>query len=321
LVPALLKRARDVARRLLGVPARDRLVPALRAYTRFMPRGSGKSALWRWVIAPHFGWLAHDFEASTRFGARLRGNTQDFIQRHVYYFGLWEPNLTAFLARRLRPGDVFIDVGANIGYFALQAARLLGPTGSVVAIEASPSIYDMLTRNLALNGARNVRAVNVAVADRPSMLQLFRGPIDNCGGTSLVVDGTPGSTFECVVRAEPLGEIVSAEEWRRARLVKIDVEGAEADVVAGMLPLLARAPRDLELVVEIAPDMLEKQGKRPEDVLKIFRAAGFHAYRIENDYTAASYLNPATARRPTRITEPLVTQTDVVFSRTDAAVL
>jgi FkbM family methyltransferase len=320
-VPGLVSGARNLARRLLGGPVRDRLVPVLRSYTRFMPIGLGKSLLWRSVIAPHFGWRSRDFQVATRFGSRVRGNTQDFIQRHVYYFGLWEPNLTDFLARRLRPGDVFIDVGANIGYFSLQAARLVGSTGAVVAIEASPSIHDKLRANLALNATRNVRTVNLAVSDRASMLRLYLGPVDNVGGTTLVADGTPGSTFECVVPARPLGDIVTADEWRRARLVKIDVEGAEAAVVAGMVPLLAQAPPDLELVVEIAPRTLERQGNSPEDVLQIFRAAGFHAYKIENDYSAESYLDPRATRRPTRISGPLVTQTDVVFSRTDAPVL
>jgi FkbM family methyltransferase len=321
LLPTLVRGARDVARRLLGTPARHKLVPTLRAYTRFMPTAFGKSLLWRSVIAPHFGWLSRDFEVSTRFGSRMRGNTQDFIQRHIYYFGLWEPNLTHFLGERLHPGDVFIDVGANIGYFSLQAARLVGSTGTVVAIEASPSIHALLNENLALNQTQNVRTVNLAVAERPSTLHLYLGPADNRGGTTLVASGTPGSTFECDVQAQPLGDIVTADEWRRARLVKIDVEGAEASVVAGMVPLLAQAHRELELVVEIAPRTLARQGKSPEDVLGIFRAAGFHAYKIENDYSADGYLDPVAARRPTRITGPLVTQTDVVFSRTDAAVL
>jgi hypothetical protein len=202
-LPALVRSARKIGWRILGGPAGDRLVPALRVYTRFMPGRLGKALLWRSVIAPHFGWRPRDFEVETRFGSRMRGNTRDFIQRHIYYFGLWERNLTDFLAQRLRPGDVFIDVGANIGYFSLQAAKLVGSTGSVIAIEASPSIYGWLTANLALNDTRNVRTVNLAVSDRSSMLRLYMGPADNIGGTTLVAAGTPGSTFECVVAARP----------------------------------------------------------------------------------------------------------------------
>lgn len=76
------------------------------------------------------------------------------------------------MAERLKPGDVFVDVGANIGYFSLLASKLVGPGGRVVAIEASPEVFDLLRRNLELNKAHNVRAVNVAISDREGSLQL-----------------------------------------------------------------------------------------------------------------------------------------------------
>jgi FkbM family methyltransferase len=316
----VVKSARKLLGRLLTPAIRSRLVPLLRAYIRFMPGIVGKQRLWGSVIAPFFGWLPYKFDVRTRFGARMRGNTEDFIQRRLYYFGLWEPDLTRFLADRLRPGDVFVDIGANIGYFSLYAAKLVGSKGDVVAIEASPSIYTKLRENLALNGADNVRALNLAAASQAGTLSLYRGPADNQGGTTLVADGTSGATFECQVAAEPLTSIVTRQEWERARLVKVDVEGAEAAVAEGMAPLLANAREDLEIVMEIAPRMLARQGKRPQDILRMFEAAGFHAYRLENDYSssAGSYLESVHQRRPLRITEPLTSQTDVVFSRIDS---
>jgi FkbM family methyltransferase len=315
--------ARAASKRVLTASVRSRLVPLLRAYLRFMPVGLGKRSLWRRLIVPYFGWLSHEFMASTRFGARMRGNSQDFIQRHLYYFGLWEPNLTKFLAERLRPGDAFVDVGANVGYFSLQAARLVGDQGRVVAIEASPSLYARLLENLALNAVRNVRALNVAAADRTGRLRLYHGPADNQGGSTLLASATSGATFECEVAAQPLAALVTREEWRRARVIKIDVEGAEAAVAEGMAALLADARPDLEVVMEIAPHLLAKQGRRAQDILALFGAAGFHAYRLENDYSssAGGYLGPITQHRPARITGPLTIQTDVVFSRIDGPVL
>lgn len=61
--------------------------------------------------------------------------TTDIIQRYLYLFGTWEPHLTAWIHQRLTPGATFIDVGANIGYYSLLAAHLVGPTGRVVAVE------------------------------------------------------------------------------------------------------------------------------------------------------------------------------------------
>ena len=95
-----------------------------------------------------------------------------------FVFGIWEPNLTNFVQQRLRVGDTFVDVGANLGYYSLLASKLVGALGHVVAIEASPAIAAHLTKNLHLNNATNVRVVNAAAADRAGTLALYRGPSD-----------------------------------------------------------------------------------------------------------------------------------------------
>lgn len=77
-------------------------------------------------------------DGTTEEGIHFRCRLPDFIQMYVYLFGMWEPDLVAFLRRRMRPGDTFIDVGAHIGYVSALASKLVGPRGTVVAIEASP---------------------------------------------------------------------------------------------------------------------------------------------------------------------------------------
>jgi len=106
-------------------------------------------------------------------------------------------------------------------------------------------------------------------------------------------------------------------------LIKIDVEGAEWRVISGLTALSHVCRRDLEIVVEVAPRMLQEQGKSCQDVLDFFGAWGMHPYSIENDYLAAAYYSRTPPRRPQRIVRiPTETeQTDVIFSRTDAAFL
>jgi precorrin-6B methylase 2 len=94
----------------------------------------------------------------------MKGDAKDIIQQYIYYFGVWEPRITGWVSRHLAPGDTFIDVGANIGYYSLLASPLVGKTGTVVAIEASPRTFDDLLFNLELNNVSNVRPVNVAVS-------------------------------------------------------------------------------------------------------------------------------------------------------------
>ena len=141
---------------------RSHLVPLVRAYIRYCPVKRGKVFVWTRIVEPYIAWQPHAFRARTVFGAHLEGDSQDLIQQWVYYFGVWEPVLTRWIRRTLRRGDTFVDVGANIGYFALLASKSVGPAGRVVAIEASPTICASLQRNVASNGARNVRVVNAA---------------------------------------------------------------------------------------------------------------------------------------------------------------
>lgn len=302
---------RDVTRRLL--------TPPLRAYIRYCPRAVGKAFLWTRVVDPYLAWHPHRYVARTTFGSELAGDSQEILQQYIYYFGEWEPHLTRWLSHRLRPGDAFIDAGANIGYFSLLASRLVGKEGSVVAIEASPSIYGALDNNLARNKATNVRGVNLAVSDSYGIVKIYRGPDTNLGLTSVLPQA--GHELEGEVPAAPLSAILTEDEINRARVVKIDVEGWEWSAVVGLVPLLYRGREDLEVVVEVSPQRLEQEGRTPEDLFAIFYEAGFTAYCLHNDYSPLSYLAPYAEERPRRIGGPVDYHVDAVFSRERSAVL
>jgi hypothetical protein len=131
---------------------RSALVPLMRAYIRYFPISAGKSFVWSRIVDPYLAWEPRAFRARTAFGFHVEGDSKDLIQQWVYYFGIWEPALTTWIRRRLRRGDLFVDVGANIGYFALLASKAVGRSGRVVAIEASAVIFDSLRRNIVANG-------------------------------------------------------------------------------------------------------------------------------------------------------------------------
>jgi FkbM family methyltransferase len=291
------------------------MTPLARAYLRYAPFTAGKEALWDRVVNPYLAWHAHKFVAPTVFGRCLAGDTADMIQQYLYYFGVWEPVLSAWVAQRLAPGDTFVDVGANIGYYSLLASTRVGGSGTVVAIEPHPGIFRELQGNLARNRARNVRAVNLAASDRTGRCRLFSGPGHNVGEATLFDDGNGAS--ECEVGTAPLSDILQPAEARQARLIKIDVEGAEESVVAGMEPILSGCRADLEVVVEFHPPLLARQGRRPEDLLARFAGAGFRAYVLDNDYTAAACFSLGAERRPVRLQAPIRCETVVVFSRQD----
>jgi FkbM family methyltransferase len=284
----------------------------------------GKQALWDRVAA-HLWWLESDVEAKTSFGATVSVDAGDVTGRYIYYFGMKEPNLTEWIARRLRPGDVFVDVGANIGYFSLLASGLVGDSGKVIAVEALPKIFERLVSNVKANRASNVRTVCSAAWDRRQTLTLYTRADRPPGTTTAVPILADRWRLEdkCQVSAAPLSAILRPYEMRAVRLVKIDVEGAEWHVVAGMTPLLQVCRDDLEIVIEVTRKALVADGKCPEDLLDFFASWGFHAYRIENDYAGSAYFGNNVPLRPTRIEAfPTATeQADLIFSRVDAASL
>jgi FkbM family methyltransferase len=284
-------------------------IPLARAGVRYMRPGRARDNLWQYRVEPYLAWHSHRFTARTVFGSRLRGDTQEVLQQHVYYFGVWEPHLTEWLQSRLSPGDVFLDVGANIGYFALLASGIVGRRGSVVAVEASQSIFAALRANLARNRAANVRAVNAVAAGQAGTRTVYIGPASHTGLTT--VDPGAGWLAESDTEAAPLPEIVGESTWSRVRLVKIDVEGMEDEVVAGMAGALERTRPELELVIELHPPS-------GAALFETLRDHGFHAYALEIDYSPLSYSRIGPPPPARRIEEPPDREVDVIFSRRDS---
>ncbi|MDX3388383.1 FkbM family methyltransferase, partial [Streptomyces niveiscabiei] len=161
------------------------LLRALRTYVRHNPAGPGVPQL-AGHLDEHLKNHPVTTVTRTRSGAHFPVTTSDVIQRYLYLFGAWEPHLTSFVSRRLRPGDTFIDVGANIGYYTVLASQLVGSTGRVVAVEPSPDFHEALAGNVRLNGCANVRTVNTAVSDTPGRLTFYLEDPMNLGGTTAV---------------------------------------------------------------------------------------------------------------------------------------
>lgn len=209
-----------------------------RLYVRRLPVSLGQLWIWNRIIRPYVGWRPIHTEAVTRTGLRLSGQLSDTVHNAVYFFGVWEPALTRCISEQLSEGDIFIDVGANVGVHAMHAAQRVGRSGRVHAIEASPTIARILRRNLARNGLDHVVVThNVAASDRPGTLTVFLHDASNLGATTTQRDNLEASrryVGEESVAALPLADIVPLDDLLRARMIKIDVEGAEWLVLQGL---------------------------------------------------------------------------------------
>lgn len=225
-----------------------------------------------------------DVVHESAYGVRLRLDLRDYTQRGMFY-NAYETHELNFMTAVLRPGDVVIDIGANIGLFALVAARAVGPGGSVHAFEPVPGNCERLEENVQLNGFTNVKLNRSAVRDRAGTVALS---IDaDMASTS----GASTSSFFTVSElADPVREVTAQAETiddyaRRhlvgtaVRLVKIDVEGSEPAVLAGMSEVL-KAHRVDVLMLEVSLYGLDRGGSRIFDAVEPLRLAGYELYRL-----------------------------------------
>jgi FkbM family methyltransferase len=276
---------------------------AARIYLRWMPGRIGKSIVWNRIVRPYILWRNLPATARPDFGAKMEGELGDIIHNHLYFFGVWEPGVTRVYRLHLRPGDVCIDIGANVGAHALLAASIVGNAGQVHAVEASPAIFRRLLRNLALSAARQVRPYNVAVTDAAMPVTIFLHDSSNLGGTTIMPSeaNCRPTTREVVIEGNSLPNIVPIDHIRAARLIKIDGEGAEWLVLTGMQDVLSQLRDDCLVLLEVSSNALADQGKSIDDVLSLMQAHGFEPFQISNPYDPKFYF-----RSPGRVLSSVI---------------
>jgi len=203
-------------------------------------------------------------------GQRMRVGLGSTVGRSIWWRHTYEIEIDQLLRRVLRPGDVFIDVGANVGYFSPVAAQLVGPLGEVHSFEPDPRAHALLARSVVKNRLNNVWCHRVAVWGEPTRLTLS-GPGDLA--FRYVAEAGVNRSEVPVIAVQMDAYLGAVHIGRPIRLVKIDVEGAEVEVIRGMSEVL-RTDRPL-IVVEAEDSTLARFDRRIED---IFTALGNYGY-------------------------------------------
>jgi FkbM family methyltransferase len=229
----------------------------------------------------------HTALVATRWGAKMLVDTRDsLLAPWLLLDGLWEANITGWLQSTLKPGQVFVDVGANIGYFTLLGGGLVGPTGRVVAVEAHPGLAELLRRNVVVNGMHHhVTAWHRAAWSEATTLQ-FHQRVHFAANSSVGSVGSSGladldDTEEVVdVEAVALDDLLNPLE--RVDVMKVDVEGAEVHVFSGLDRTL-RANPAITVIFEWSPAQLEALGDPPVALLDLLSGHGFMYRLIEED--------------------------------------
>ncbi len=232
------------------------------------PAGALKHALLRLMPWVRLAWATH-----RDTGLRYRVSPRDVVGRTILRRRSYEPRLTEWLLGVFlrHPGGVFVDVGANLGWFTLQAAHL-PQVQRVVAVEPDVVNHGLLQINIEANGlGARVDAVACALGSGPGLARLNRYKGSNLGRHSLVVDHGHGGTW---VPLEALDVLLQRLDLAQSPLaaIKIDVEGYEPLVLAGASGALGRAQA---LLVELSPELSRAGGLDVGAALDAIAAAGF----------------------------------------------
>lgn len=248
--------------------------------TPAIARGGAVRALWKtlfYLVGPQAPFAIRTAEYRLWVDPKKRKD----IARAILHRGQYEPIETAVMRRYLKPGMTMLDVGANIGHYAMVAARMVGPDGAVVAFEPEPENFAALQANLALNGLTQARAENLALGAIEGELTLYRDEA-NRGGHSLAPGNVQRAGQGTRVRVATLDAYVDAHlPGRRVGFIKMDVQGAEAQVIAGARTMLLRDKP--VLLMEFWPHGIRGMGGDPMALAADLLGMGYALQVIERD--------------------------------------
>ncbi len=203
----------------------------------------------------------------------------------------YEKYETALFKRLVDKGMVVVDIGANIGYYTLLAAHLVGEEGKVFAFEPDPYNYSLLCRNIKVNGYRNVVPVQKAVSSKLGETKLFLDR-SNLGGHSLS-ETNVDLRGTITVEATSLDDYFKNRDWK-IDVIKIDVQGLEMKVLEGMTNVINQND-NLKIIMEFWPMGIRNSGSSPMVFLNRLVECGFKLYQI------GQYVEPINVNRLLRM--------------------
>lgn len=227
------------------------------------------------------------------WGIKIRADLRTGQGLRLYRYGLRDPEMQ-LLSAILGPGDVFVDAGAHIGTYSLVAAAAVGREGRVIACEPEPAIADLLFRNVRLNGFDWVEPHVIALAETTGQRTFLSfGP--GSGTSSFAPHCAVGAVAQQVALTT-LDNLLQPYIGR-IKLIKLDIEGAEVHALRGARTLLTEGKPDL--IVEVEPAHLKRQGSSLAELHSILEAAGYRAYQIGGDSRAVKLVPVPMLSAPT----------------------
>ncbi len=261
-------------------------------------------------------------------GYRLQLDTGDFHQRGAYFYARsLDVDVQLCIRAALRPGDTFIDVGANIGLLSMLAAHRVGPRGRVIAFEPNPDVYERFLWHLRRNKLVQIEPHRLALSDHEAVMRLIVPPTGNTGAGSLGTlparhGGRIGAEYDVPVQS---GDPLLADLPASPVFLKLDVEGHEPAALRGLSRTVEHhAPA---ILVESNVEMLPANGTSVDELFGLLESWGYEPYALSNTWSRFGrewrlHLHRMEARwRPERTVNALFLKRDGIHAKRLAHVI
>lgn len=219
--------------------------------------------------------LKPDFIITKKYNHKMFLDKIDSLYLSVY--NDWDDFATTLLEKEIKKGSIVLDLGANIGFYTLVLARLVGEKGKVYAFEADSTNFEILKKNVEANRYNNIILVNKAVLDKNDKIKFYVDERNTAGNSVYGGDKTEYKEIEAI----KLDDYFNKN--RKIDFVKIDIEGSEFRAMKGMSKLL-KENKKIKLMTEFYPKLLNGIGEEnnllPVDYLEFLRNLGFELYDI-----------------------------------------
>src|SRR4030095_14202301 len=266
------------------------LLNIFRLYFRYFPVRKGKIPVM--LLIDKTG-LTKNFNVLSAFDNKININLNldDWIQKQIFYFGRYEieKDETLFWQHLIKEEDYVFDIGANIGYYSLQAAARIGKNGKVFAFEPVSSTYKKLIDNIKINSFANIIAENIAISNKEGEIELFVADELSTGSSSISMHVNFSGIKE-KVSTIILDEYAADNNIKKVDVVKIDVEGCEPMVIEGMTKIM----NDFKplILIEVLDERLNTTGSSKEALYSLFEKNAYEPFEIKNYNTLRSIRSP-----------------------------
>jgi FkbM family methyltransferase len=269
---------------------------------RFLSSLRRRLKAWRFT-RPRFVNLGRYSVAINRDGRMIFMMTEDLsLTPSLALYGVWEQRVVSALHRLLRPGDLVVEGGANIGCHTLVMAEAIGPSGRLYAFEPLPDLFPLLELNLRLTNSKRYAQVelrNLALLDHEGPIEMLLDPLFFGSGHLAIPNASHRYSRRISAQSTTIDAALIEEGARPVSLIRLDIEGSEILALRGAEETIRRSP-SLKIVMEWSPIMLRSRSN-PVEGAAWLSSLGFRFWSIERSAWRSHSLQPVSGEALPRL--------------------